>query len=850
MKNLTSTSVFNLLARLLLSGALIFLLISCGGGDGQTAGQDATSGQQTQLLADSSTSVSWTKCATEGGTCSFSGTRQVRYGFNGSYYYRTVTDSVACTNAVFGDPLPGSLKYCDYASTTSSSPPPDPTVSWTSCATEGGTCAFSGTRQVRYGASGNYFYRTATATIGCNNTVFGDPYPYHLKYCSYSSGTSTPPGGATLTVTAGAGGVVTSTPSGISCGSSCNASFATGSSVTLNAQASSGYSFTQWGGACSGTAASCVVNLSGNLSVTASFAPVDSGPVPPPAGSGAPVISYIDAVSGPTTGGEGNNGAYLSIFGRNFGTGGMGSSTRVFIGGAEVANYRYLGAAKVGSRLGLQQLTVQVGSLAGARQGVALPVSVVLNGVKSNVNNTFTPNPGRILFVAQNGNDATAVAGDIGKPWRYLQTSTRGGAYASMHAGDHVVIRGGNWSDTGFDGAWLRFRDTQQEGSAPTGAAGTGWIHITAYPGPVNGNAMEDVHYSTAAGVKGGIHGANSAYYGTTGDWVSISNLRMDVNARANSDAAPINLQYGAGPWRVVNNQLGPWPSTTAAPNNARAAGVSGHGKNVKVLGNHIYGIACTGALENHGIYLDSGASNWEVAYNWVENITGGNLIQLFDNVGLAGNNYTGFPSGWIGFTGIQVHHNWLDGSGKYGLNFADGIVSGTVWNNVITRSTYAGLRVNTISKNMDMTFAFNTFYDNDRLASGSGNAQVLNTWGNYNPTGTIRLYDNLFAAGPGTLRTSNFYENAGNTDAYLDFKRNLYWDNGYAWSNLTRDTLAVYGNPLFVAAGSGNLIPGAGSAAIDKGTQATSISVTDDLSGTVARPRGSANDLGAYEQH
>ena len=48
------------------------------------------------------------------------------------------------------------------------------------------------------------------------------------------------------------------------------------------------------------------------------------------------------------SGGEGDQGGYLSIFGTNFGTAaGMGSSTRVYIGGVEVANYRYLGAAKV-----------------------------------------------------------------------------------------------------------------------------------------------------------------------------------------------------------------------------------------------------------------------------------------------------------------------------------------------------------------------------------------------------------------------------------------------------------------------------------------------------------------------
>ena len=386
-----------------------------------------------------------------------------------------------------------------------------------------------------------------------------------------------------------------------------------------------------------------------------------------------PYLAYTDTLSGPVSGGEGNQGSYLSVFGTNLGSAaGLGTTTKVYIGSVEVANYRYLGASKA-AKLGLQQLTVQVGNLGSPALGAALPVKVVVNGVVSNVNHTFTPNPGRILFVALNGNDSTAVAGDITRPWRYMQTSSRGGAYATLRAGDHIVVRGGNWSDVGFETAWLRFRDPAQKGSLPTGASGTGWIHITAYPGNVNGNRIEDVHYSTPAGQKGGIHGPASAYYGTTGEYVSISNLRMDVNANATSDAAPINLQSSGGNWRVVNNELGPWPAAI----NSKAAGVSGHGTNVKVLGNHIYGMHCTGAQENHGIYADSGASNWEIGYNHIHDITGGNLIQFFDNVGLAGNNYSGLPTGWVGFTGMQIHHNWLENSSKYGLNMADGIVSG-----------------------------------------------------------------------------------------------------------------------------------------------------------------------------
>ncbi len=56
----------------------------------------------------------WTRCANEGGTCTFSGTHQVRYGANGQYYYQTATSNIGCTNAVFGDPIAGTFKACYY----------------------------------------------------------------------------------------------------------------------------------------------------------------------------------------------------------------------------------------------------------------------------------------------------------------------------------------------------------------------------------------------------------------------------------------------------------------------------------------------------------------------------------------------------------------------------------------------------------------------------------------------------------------------------------------------------------------------------------------------------------------
>jgi len=55
---------------------------------------------------------SWVFCANEGQLCSFTETQSVRYGANGVYVFKTLTNGTMCTNSVFGDPLDGVVKQC------------------------------------------------------------------------------------------------------------------------------------------------------------------------------------------------------------------------------------------------------------------------------------------------------------------------------------------------------------------------------------------------------------------------------------------------------------------------------------------------------------------------------------------------------------------------------------------------------------------------------------------------------------------------------------------------------------------------------------------------------------------
>jgi phospholipase C len=72
-----------------------------------------------------------------------------------------------------------------------------------------------------------------------------------------------------LSVSVEGTGTVTSNPAGISCPSTCTASFDSGTVITLTATAGSGFTFSGFSGACKGT--SCSIALSRDQNVTAAF---------------------------------------------------------------------------------------------------------------------------------------------------------------------------------------------------------------------------------------------------------------------------------------------------------------------------------------------------------------------------------------------------------------------------------------------------------------------------------------------------------------------------------------------------------------------------------------------------
>ncbi|WP_144154292.1 hypothetical protein [Paraburkholderia sp. BCC1885] len=242
------------LAKLMLRLAVTLGVAACSQHDhaADSAQQAAATAPASPNQAASAAAV--TLCAAERGVCRFTGTQQVRYGTVSRYVVLTLNGGTPCDNTVFGDPAPGALKSCwivhpAAAAPVTAAPPPvadrpsarapeappgttaaaahRPAITWTACASERGTCAFSGKHDVKYGSDTQYVILTFTGGTPCDNTVFGDPAPGTQKRCWYDSGIAPAPSAQSIIATPG-----TST---LTCGAPSEPANATPDGATLEA---------------------------------------------------------------------------------------------------------------------------------------------------------------------------------------------------------------------------------------------------------------------------------------------------------------------------------------------------------------------------------------------------------------------------------------------------------------------------------------------------------------------------------------------------------------------------------------------------------------------------------------
>jgi hypothetical protein len=433
--------------------------------------------------------------------------------------------------------------------------------------------------------------------------------------------------------------------------------------------------------------------------------------------AGAPVILYTDIVAGPNTGGENNNGTYLSIFGVNFGS--SLSNVSVTVGGGAVAKVIYLGASN--GRPDVQQISVQLG--ANAKTG---PIVVTVGGVASNSDQTFTVSSGNIYYV-DNVKGSDTNDGSFTAPFQTLAHISN-----STKAGDFIVLMSNPATPYTTTAGYVW-------GVRVGGTSATAAITLMGYPG-------QFPYFNGQNCIKAGVY----VYDGPQNSYINVVGMHIDA---AGTEGAIDVENANVTTWRVVNNEL---LMTTAS--NTNAGGIAGQGLAQFWVGNHIHDTAGATVNQTHGIYVNNGQGTYEIAYNWIENVKAGSGIQIDGVAGVSSSSIT---------AGVHIHHNIIHDIKKYGIELGDyGNQAGfmtdeAVWDNLVYNTQLAGLIFNTISiAPLTAVIYNNTFYN---VATGGGGMGAIDNDNGSVLTGmTISFTNNIVIPHSGSPYFSELSSSSG----------------------------------------------------------------------------------------
>ncbi len=282
-----------------------------------------------------------------------------------------------------------------------------------------------------------------------------------------------------------------------------------------------------------------------------------------------PRIFYSDLESGPNTGGQNSQGAFVTIYGKGFGA--TQGSSIVTISGVPAHGYLIWSDTRVAFQLSTSAVTG----------------NIVVNVAGTNSNGMhFTVRPGHIHFVSTTGNDTHR--GSFSRPWRTLTK-----AKTSAVPGDIVYA---------MNGVSATAQDSLNASLAITHAGSSGNpIALVAYPGAT-------VTVGSATGQTYGVIAPSGDY----GYWV-LAGLTL----RGASEA--INVT-GTSNWRLVGNDIScPNGSGTGACVNTSST------SQIKFFGNNVHdnGSATGSSLVNYESAQFSGANNIEAAWNQIGNTRG-----------------------------------------------------------------------------------------------------------------------------------------------------------------------------------------------------------------------------------
>ncbi|GEM_PF-5642835 len=555
-------------------------------------------------------------------------------------------------------------------------------------------------------------------------------------------------------------------------------------------------------------------------------------PPPPSSGAGAPVIFYTDIISGPRTGGEGNNGAYLTISGKGFGTS-RGTST-VKIGGGEVVRYIVWSDTKV---------SVQLGS-------AVVSGNVVLSAANGSATapEAFAVRPGNIFFVSLSGAD-NVTCGAISTPCRspnYVKTN-RG-----LAPGDFIYVRGGDYD---LDDGTHNLSSSRWMSATLAGTTGNP-ITFSGYPG-------ETVNAISDTGVDLWMTGTSTGV--DYGYWV-VANFKHTINTMGSGN--PQTIQAGSGDGACPGDASGPSANYSRfinlevyAPGGVSSSGSTpitlNHASHSKVYGALIHDSIDVNSKSTHVIYLSGTQNDVEIAYGEIYNMKSTRAtIQLHHD------SYSG--SCWASdgavapiIDNIRIHDMKLHSLDGQAILADGGVGYVEIYNNLIydvnRQWTVApedqAIALRSSGSRLRAKVYNNTLYVNPRhtgigsaVGFGYGSGCPENIVFQNNVVVLTESQDSYFAVNGGGCNTANFIDPSTDHNVWYNTAGSTVkpsWDGPHS---------SVV-NPLFVNpsfdASLADFHLQSSSPAIDAGINVPLVS--RDYDG-ISRPQGLAYDIGAYE--
>ena len=530
-----------------------------------------------------------------------------------------------------------------------------------------------------------------------------------------------------------------------------------------------------------------------------------------------PQIFFSDLESGPNTGGQNGNGAFVTIWGKGFGA--TQNTSTITVGGSTVAAYPIWSDGKITFQLG-----------AGAATG-----NIIVNVAGQGASNPlpFTVRAGNIFFVATTGSDT--AAGSFTAPWKTMLKAKN-----TIAAGDIAYMENGVAQTTQDNFTAYISMDNNNSSNSGTATAPKALI---AYPGA-----------TVTVGVAGGLHyGIRTPNIGTHEDYWVISQLHIIGGTQA--------MDLGGTGWRIIGNEM----QCPGADDQVGCFEMSG-GNQTKFYGNEIHnaGINPTSSKFYHAVYFSTDSNHIDVGWNHIHDNFTCRALQFHSSPLCSPTCGAGDTTGFNQFD-LHVHDNLIHGDNCNGINFATVDPSkGTVeaYNNVV----YNVGRMDPLQLGASFSCIYLANITNTG-AAGGGTVQVFNNTlsdcaanNSANAQGSRGAFG--VASGASTtlvmnLRNNVAYQNAG--EIYIDGVKTQIKGDHNLWFGVgaapTQTTSNIGLDPVFVNRAGADFHLTSTSPAKDAGvTVLPSNTFTSNLGATprdkdgVSRPQGTAFDMGAYE--